>query len=585
MSLKGRDLKGMPNPADGMFKAMLDAVYNGIITVDRAGTIRLFSRSAERMVGVGSAEVVGRHILDVIPDSGLVEVLESGEVQMGRRLVINGRKVVSNSTPIVQDGVVTGAVAVIQDMCDAERVSEELQVHQRLVRELQTVVESSDDGIYITDGHGVTLRVNSAYERITGIRREQVVGHHMAELVDQGFFSQSATLLVLEQREPVTILQRIFGAKDVIVTANPVTDDNGEIFMVVTSVRDITRLNTLRRELEETKALSDRYREELQNVWLVKTGFVGSSPEIRRVMDLAAQVAPFPTTVLIEGESGVGKELVATAIHRQSKRAEGPFIKVNCGAIPEHLLESELYGYDPGAFTGAKREGKPGMFELANGGTLLLDEIDALPLNLQVKLLRVLQDQEIMRLGATKAKRLDVRLVTSTNKNLETWVGEGKFREDLYYRVNVVRILVPPLRERRGDIPLLLQHYLRHFCKEYGLERSLAPDVVRAMSHYVWPGNVREMKNMLENLVVSTSGPVITADLLPPRISGHNSPKALVQVHGVLPLRDAVEQLEQQLLERALRQKGSLRQAAKVLGVDHATLVRKAQRYRLPEGQ
>lgn len=571
----------MANWLDGTFLTILNATYHGIITVDHRGVVMLVNPAAERMIGIRCQDVIGRPIREVIPDSGLPEVLITGEVQTGRRLIVGSNTVISNRTPIYQDGVMVGAVAVIQDVCDLERISEQLQVHQRLVRELEAVIESTDDGIYIADGAGVTLRVNSAYERITGIRREQVVGQHLADLVSRGFFSQSATLLVLEQKEPVTILQRILGEKDVIVTATPVMDESGQISMVVTSVRDITRLNTLRRELEETKALSARYREELQNVLMAKSGFVGQSPSIRRVIDLTAQVAPFPTTVLIEGESGVGKELVATAIHRQSKRADGPFIKVNCGAIPEHLLESELYGYDPGAFTGAKREGKPGMFELADGGSLLLDEIDSLPLSLQVKLLRVLQEHEVMRLGATRAKRVDVRLISATNKSLESLVAEGRFREDLFYRVNVIRITVPPLRERKEDIPLLLKHFLGLFCREYRLEKSLASDAVRAMTDYGWPGNVREMRNMLENLVVSIPDPVITRAHLAPRLSGQSSLKEAVQVHDVIPLREAVDQLERQLLQRALKEKGSLRQAAKLLGVDHATLVRKAQRLNL----
>jgi PAS domain S-box-containing protein len=574
----------MPNLADSTLLAILNATYNGIITVDIRGIIMLVNPAAERIMNARAVDVVGRLILNVIPNSGLPEVLATGEVQTGRKLMVGGTPVISNRTPLYQDGAIVGAVAVIQEVCDLEQISDQLQIHRRLVRELEAVIDSSDDGIYIADGKGVTLRVNRAYERITGIRKEQVEGEHLADLVQRGFFRESGTLLVLERKEPVTILQRILGGKDAIVTSTPVLDDQGEISMVVTSVRDITRLNTLRRELEETKALSNRYREELQNVWLAKSGFVGESREIRRVMDLAAQVAPFPTTVLVEGESGVGKELVATAIHRQSKRADGPFIKVNCGAIPEQLLESELYGYDGGAFTGARREGKPGMFELADGGTLLLDEIDALPLNLQVKLLRVMQEREVMRLGATRPKRVDVRLVSATNKNLEAAVAEGLFREDLFYRVNVVRITVPPLRERKDDIPLLLQHFLAHFCQEYGLEKSLAPDVIQAMVTYHWPGNVREMRNMLENLVVSTAGAEITRSHLPLRMAEQTGPKEAVQVHAVIPLREAIDQLERQLLERALAQKGSLRQAAILLGVDHATVVRKARRLKLAGG-
>lgn len=558
-----------------VFKAIIDSTYNAIIIVDKSGKILVFNRQAEKIVGRTEKDVLLHNIRDVIPNTRLPDVLRTGRSEISQKIIINNFICVSHRTPIIYKGEIWGAIVVFQDISTLEKISKELKTYTSLVDELEAVIESSSDGIYVTDGKGYTIRVNSAYEKITGIEREEVLGKHMRDLVEQGYYSQSVTLLVLKNKKPTTIMQRIKDNKDVMVTGNPVLNESGEIKFVVTSVRDVTTLTRLQQELQNTKALSDKYQAELKS--LRSANLLVKSPVMLEVISHAQKVAPYPTTILIQGESGVGKELVAEFIHKNSKRADKNFIKVNCGAIPENLLESELFGYEAGAFTGAQSKGKPGMFELADQGTILLDEIAELSPNLQVKLLRVLQEGEVIRLGGIKAKRVDVRVISASNKDLEHLVREGAFREDLYYRLNVINIKVPPLRERREDITFLARHFLETFNKNYNLRKEFSPEVVKYFENYHWPGNVRELKNLVENLVVSTPGDIISGKDLPQRMTGGSK---LREGSGqeVFSLSEAVRKAEVEAIKKALAQGESLRGAARLLQVSHSTLSRKLRK-------
>lgn len=565
-----------------LLPAILYSTYNAIVAIDIFGTIVAFNHAAEKIVGLPASDALSRHIKEVIPNTGLLEVLRSGKTEANQRMVIYGRAIISNRSPIFSGSKIVGAVGVFQDLSDIESLSRELNAYRKLTAELQAIIDSSNDGIYITDGTGFTVRVNSAYERISGIRASEVVGRHMADLVKNGYISESVTLRVLENRLSETILQRMRNGKVVIVTGNPVFNEEGEITMVVTNVRDITELNNLQEKLRETSGLTRGYQQALTNLMFPEdeTLVVGCSRIMSELQELILQIAPFPTTVLIEGETGVGKEKLAGLIHRNSNRAQEPFIKVNCGAIPDHLLESELFGYEPGAFTGAQKQGKPGLFELADGGTLLLDEIAELPPGLQVKLLRVLQEKEILRLGGVKTRRIDVRVVSTTNRNLGEAVKKGDFRRDLFYRLNVVRLVVPPLRERREDVPVLFNFFLRKFRHEYGLRREITSDAMDCLECYDWPGNVRELKNLIENLVVSSRNEIIGLENLPAHMhnrSGENPQKNIV-VKDLCKLREAVREIESQLLDMAIQEYPSLRKAAAALGINHATLLRKVRR-------
>ena len=308
---------------------------------------------------------------------------------------------------------------------------------------------------------------------------------------------------------------------------------------------------------------------------------IANSSSMIRIFEKAKQVSQFPTTVLILGETGAGKEVVASFIHRSSERTDKPFIKVNCSAIPEQLLESELFGYESGAFTGASLKGKAGLFELANGGTLLLDEIGDISFHLQTKLLRALQDNEIMRLGGQKTIPVNVRVLSSTNRNLREMMDKGQFSEALYYRLNVVELNIPPLRERQEDILPLSAFFLSYFNEKFKLSKTLSPEIKECFVHYNWPGNVRELRNIIENIVVSSDRDVIGMEDLPQRIimsrSNHLSPAI-----QYMNMKDAVEKVQQEMIKQAITENGSLRKAAQALGMDPATLLRLAKKLGIP---
>lgn len=571
---------------EGEMKAILDATHNAIVAVNEQGLITIWNNAAERITGIAAVAAQGRSVDEVIPTTGLLTVLKTGQAEFSQKMNIRNMCVLTNRTPIIKDGEIVGAVAIFQDISELESISQELKSIRELNWELDTIIESITDGIYITDGEGNTLRINSAYEKITGIKAEEVIGRNMRDLVQEGVYSESVTMLVLEEREPVTISHKIRTGREVLITGSPVFDEDGAIVRVVTTVRNLADLNTLKQQLAETKKLSERYHSELVQLRLQQMNLenvVVQSEAMQNVIKLALRVGEVNSTVLITGESGVGKEIVAKTIHGTGRGGEGPLIKVNCGAIPENLLESELFGYDKGAFTGARKEGKPGLFEVAESGTLFLDEIGELTPNLQVKLLRAIQDKEIVRVGGVTPIKIDVRIVTATNRNLEQMVKEGKFREDLYYRLNVVPIYVPPLRQRREDILPLIGHFLARFNNQFKTQKRFDSEALQALERYDWPGNVRELENTVERLVVLSSEDVLGLEALPEYIRRDEylkTPSNII-VPQMMLLEEAVEEVEKQLIAKTLQKYSTTREVAKALGVSQPTIVRKMKRYGL----
>lgn len=571
-------------------EAILDAANNGIIAIDKHGVVTIFNHAAEEITRRKKSEALGKHLSQVIIPLGLLDVLATGRGELNKfsvRYSSGTRVYITNRNPIVENGEVIGAIGVFQDVSELESISEELQVVKELNRELQAIIDSSYDGIIITDAEGQVIRVNDAHERITGIKSEVIQGKSMRQLVDEGHYSKSVVDAVLRQGKAVTLMERVKGGvtntKYLLVTGSPVRDAKNGIARVVINVRDLTELSHLRQQLEETRELSERYRSELTQMrsrMVEQRGIVFNSPRMQDLLVMVMRVAQVDSTILILGESGVGKEVVAKLIHTESLRNEGPFIKINCGAIPENLLESELFGYDPGAFTGASKEGKLGMFELAHNGTLFLDEIGDLPLSLQVKLLRTIQDREIVRVGGNKPRAVNVRILAATNHNLEEMVQRGLFREDLYFRLNVVPLFIPPLRMRREEIIPLVYAFIAKYGKAYSITKEFAPEVFDIFLNYDWPGNVRELENIVERLMVTTPDTMVTsehvpANLLPRPIKSEN-PSVIVR--GILPLKKAVSELERQLISRAVSEMGSTYKAAAVLGVNQSTVVRKMKR-------
>lgn len=338
---------------------------------------------------------------------------------------------------------------------------------------LNAIIEHSFDGIFITDKNANVLRINHAYEDITGLKGEDVLGKNMADLVKGKLISHSGSLIVARTKKPVTLQQRFRSGKEALVTSSPIFDKNGTLIMIVTNVRDLTEIYNLKEIVQEKTDAMERLRLELAHIQgpAAEQEVIAKDETTLAAMLLANRVAPMDTTVILLGETGVGKEVMARYIYQHSHRVKNSFIKVNCGAIPESLIESELFGYESGAFTGANRSGKIGLFELANKGTLFLDEIGELPKDMQVKLLRALQEQEIMRVGGTKPIKINVRVIAATNRNLEEMVKSGEFREDLYYRLTVFPISIPPLRLRKKDITPLALSFLTKLNQKYNFKK------------------------------------------------------------------------------------------------------------------
>lgn len=567
------------------FETVLQSAYNPVVSVDSNGIIDLWNQAAERTTGLKADDVLYRHINDVVPESKLMDIIATGASEYGIKINVGGHPLITNRAPIVKDGKISGAVAVLYDLTELEKVSKELASVKILNKELDAIIESSFDGLYITDGDGYTLRINKAVERITGIGEDQLVGKTMNEIVDEGILSRSASLMVMEKREPVTTTLLTVKGQTLLVSASPVFDDKGNIYRIVTNVRDVSELNMLKQKIEQLEGIKEHFELQLEQMKLRLSGhLVYKNHEMENLMFQAMKVAEFDSTILISGESGAGKELVAEVIYRNSRRCRGPYVKLNCAAIPESLLESELFGYEAGAFTGAKKEGKPGLFELADDGTLLLDEVGEIPLHLQAKLLRALQEKEIMRVGGTRPIKINVRIIAATNRDLEAMVKKDEFREDLYYRLNVVPLHVPPLRERRDDIPILVTHFLNIFNKRYNLNKTLSPELFSILIDYEWPGNIRQLENLVERLIVTSDTDEIIPRHLPPNFlglrPGENSQQAIV-LNQVLPLKEAVENLEKSLLQKVLAVAKSQNEAAEILKVDPATISRKARKYGL----
>ena len=561
--------------------AIINSTHNMIVSVDKQSRIRVFNRAAEKLLKQKAENVKGKLIDDVYPTSRLTNIIKSGQVETLQKIMLNNHYFISNRSPIIKDGEIIGAVGVLQDISELEELSRELKYVKELNEELDAIIESSYDGLYITDGNGMTLRLNQAFEMITGVNGREFLGRYVDDIAQEGIVSESVSSLALARKETVTIIQETRSGKTTLATGSPVFDKNGNIFRVVCNVRDITELNMLKQKLEKVQGLSQHYESQLKTLRIYSgtDKIISKSSEMRKLLETVVRLAEVDSTILINGESGTGKELIAETIHNYSTRAQKPFVKVNCGAIPENLLESELFGYDYGAFTGAKKEGKAGYFELAHEGTLFLDEIGDLPFNLQVKMLRVLQSKEINRVGGRQAQKVDVRILAATNRNLLEMVQKKEFREDLYYRLNVIPILIPPIRERKEDIPVLIMHFIALFNRKYKLNKRISPDVVDILMAYDWPGNVRELENLIERLVVISSSDIISRDELPVHLVSAVLDSPRVSVSAIVPLKEAIESVEKQLLERAFAQYRTTRQIAKKLEVNASTVVRKAAKY------
>jgi PAS domain S-box-containing protein len=555
---------------------VLNSIYNGVIAINSDGKIVLCNLAAAELLKVDNKHIIGKPLGDIIPNTRLLEVLKSGKPEFNQRMQIHDRVVLSNRSPIMKEGVVVGAIAVFQDISGIENLCQQLESMQEANRELDAMLESLAEGIVVTDGRGYVTRINEAYKRLTGIASEEYIGKHVHTLIHEGYTHGSTSDVAIERKTSFTNID-FRNNRELLLTSTPIFDDAGHVVKVVTVVRDLESLNSLRDRINNDEIIRKQYFDELEQLRTHQSyrAIITKNAIMRERVETALQLARVDSTVLILGETGVGKELLAQMIHRASKRSKFPFVRVNCAAIPPLLLEAELFGYESGAFTGASREGRKGLLELAEGGTLFLDEIGELPLAMQPKILRAIQDHEITRVGGKKAILLNVRILAATNRDLDSMVKEKKFREDLYYRLNVVPIVLPPLRERPEDIQPLVDEFLARFNHQFGYQKWIHPDVAKELSSHSWPGNARELQNLIERLVVTTRDDQISAESLRRCFSVHEKLKGDKRSC----LKAMLESEERRMLEETWRIAGSTRKVSTLLGISQSAVVKKLNKY------
>ena len=451
-----------------------------------------------------------------------------------------------------------------------------------LAEYVEQLCDTFRDAICVTDREGIVTLVNKRHAELTGIAREKMMGSRIQDMVQNGIFDVVLNPRVVETGQKVSSVQNLYNGRTLLLDGHPVMDVTGKVAYVVTVIRDITALTELREEITAQRELLETF----QN--LSSEGASGNqyprvvqSPVMQRLYAEASAIAETDATVLLLGETGVGKDVVARHIHRNSLRADAPFIKVDCGSIPENLIETELFGYVPGSFSGASKHGKAGLVEAASTGTLFLDEIGELPMTMQSRLLRVLQDWEVLRVGATVPKKVDVRVVAATNKELEREVAKGTFRSDLYYRLKVAVLNIPPLRSRRVDILPLAQSFLTFYGKKYRKAVNLSEEAKQVLQNHTWPGNVRELENLVQGLVVTCKhGLVGVRDLagirpLPPCETSEGQ-YALPSIEG-RSLKSIMKEVETAVIEKGMQRYGSISELSRHFQMDRSTIFRKVK--------
>ncbi len=476
----------------------------------------------------------------------------------------------------------------IDNQCTEEELIAAVKQLKENEEMLNLAIDNSVDSFSIADGEGRFLKVNDTFTHYTGISKEEMEGSNTKDLIADGSYGpDSAIILAIKERKRVAVLQvgrtRAFARKnsdksktedEAIAISTPIFDSDGKIKYVVSNARFLGELELLKQYLNDTQYAGDQ--EQLKN----HKKMIWKSAEMKRILNLVKVIAPTDSSVMISGETGTGKSMLARYIHEQSRRSDKAFVEINCAAIPDNLIESELFGYESGAFTGANAKGKKGLMEIADGGTLFLDEIGDMPLNLQAKLLQSLQNRTITRVGGEKLIKIDIRLITATNMNLEEMMKDGRFRSELYYRINVVPVYLPCLKDRREDFNLIVDVSMDRYTTQYGKKVILSQEARKAMEEYSWPGNIRELENTVERLVVTNQGGIVTPVDLPSAIIKESSQYGGgVVIDNIIPLKKAMEETEKQLISAAYMKYGSSYKVAEALDISQSAASRKIIKY------
>lgn len=553
---------------------ILDSTHDAMIVVDPDGIITIFNKSAEKLTRVPSENAIGRKVDLVVDNTRLPIVLKTGIAELNQQQPLNNTTIITSRMPVFDDnGKIIGALAVFRDISEVMELAERITDLNRIRETLEATFNATQDAISVVDSEGKGLLINPAYTRMTGYTEKDIIGVDCTYDLAEG---ESVHKEVLRTGKPVKGKKLKVGLnrKEVVAEAAPIFD-KGVLKGSVAIIHDLTEINEIYKQLDQAKQI-------IRNLEAKYTfdDIIGSSEILMNAIEKAKIAAETPATVIIRGESGTGKELFAHAIHNDSSRKYAQFVRVNCAAISENLLESELFGYEEGAFTGASKGGKIGLFEKANGGTIFLDEIGELSLSTQAKLLRVLQEKEIIRVGGNKPVSIDVRIISATNVDLERAIENKTFRQDLYYRLNVVPINIPALREHKADIPALVKHLINKYNQEYGRNVSdVSRQALETITNYDWPGNVRELENFIGRAMINIriNEYLIDTKHLPNTLTlskAVSEDKASVlDSPETLNLADCTKSFEKMHIEQVLKLNGGNREeTARQLGISLRTL-------------
>lgn len=573
-----------------------DAVSYAIVVIDTDGIVLYVNQPAKEFLkqrGRDFDSCIGGLATTILPIAApmAIKAMNSEEFQRGEgRIVDKGKELFFEITPLMHGGRLGGAVISLQRPERFEEVATKLTTYQSMFKQLQAVFESSSDGIWVTDGEGVITNVNKASLEINGFKAGEVIGHRVEDIVARGGVDQAVTMEVLKHRRQISLIQYIKNTdRQILATGTPVFDDYGRLSLVVVNERDLTELNNLRRDLAIAKQSQESVSYELKSLQMLElsgSGVVAESSSMRQILASALKLAQLNVSnILLSGESGVGKGVLAKFLHNNSPRREKPFLSINCAALPEDLFEAELFGYERGAFTGAREEGRIGLLRLAQDGTLFLDEIGELPLSQQAKLLTCLDHNEFMPIGASKPEKMDCSLIFATNKDLEAHASKRSFRKDLYYRLSAFNLYIPPLRERIEDIFELARSFLAAYNDEFKTSKFLSPESLKFLQNHSFQGNVRELRSLIRKGVVMGDEDDLAGYF---RFSlNHDADDSTQSAGQSLPhleggsLPAAVAQLERAMLLKAKAMHATTREMADFLGVNQSTVVRKLAKHKL----
>ncbi|TGE31284.1 sigma 54-interacting transcriptional regulator [Desulfosporosinus sp. Sb-LF] len=561
---------------------ILDNANNAIIAVDPKGRIIYANRAVYNILKIPVKDLIGESAMTHFPETELLGIFENGIAELSKQMTLNNCVLLSSQTPIYVNGKLVGAVSVFQDITILQNFFDSIVLEHEKTKQLKCILEivlnTAYDGLIVVNKKGIVTMTNQSFANFFHKSPGDLIGKPITEIYENPKFTD-----VLETGLSVHGYLHDLNGHEIIASRIPIIQD-GQIVGALGKVvfKDPNELYALAKKVDSLRSELDYYKKNMLQKNISASELLrGKNPLMNSLVQTTLRVAKSGSTVLIRGESGTGKELFAQLLHTESTRWQGPFIKVNCAAVPENLLESELFGYEDGAFTGARKGGQIGKFELADGGTLFLDEIGDMEMAMQVKLLRVIQEWEIERLGSSKPRKVDVRLVAATNRDLEAMIRDKQFREDLYYRLNVVTLNIPPLRERRDDIEALIGTFLKKFNLQFAqYVTGVSVETKNVLMKHCWPGNIRELENIIERAFNMVDGSEIQLKHLPNYLQILSGSETRTFATG--SLEHILNEVEKEALIYALDiSKGNKVEAAKTLGLSRAGLYKKLKKHHL----